>query len=176
MSRLRLKTFLCQLLKSLFRLSTSRLTGLGLRLSAPPTVRRQAGRDGALLWRKNEVCPNSLVFFMRVNEQEAANEPAGWREDGVMDGRGLKRQPPEGKTSVHTNAHMRVLSICLFKAKLALVNLSCSEHGHECITSIQAVTDRPRVQRGDAWLHRIIIGCREVWETPRAIGADVNHV
>lgn len=110
---------------------------------------------------ENEICPNSLVFFIRVNEQEAANEPAEWREGGVMDGRDLKRQPPEGETSVHTNARAHVSSICLFNAKLALVNLSCSEHVHESITSIQAVTGRLRVRRGDVWLHGVISGCRE---------------
>lgn len=48
-----------------------------------------------------------------------------------------------------------------FNAKLALVNLSCSEHVHESITSIQAVTGRLRVRRGDVWLHGVISGCRE---------------
>lgn len=65
----------------------------------------------------SEVCPNSLVSFMRTNEQETANKPAEWREGGVMDGRGLKRQPHEGETSVHAIAHVYVSSICLFSYK-----------------------------------------------------------
>lgn len=48
------------------------------------------------LRRENPVSPNCLVVFMRVNEQEAANEPAEWHKGGVMDGRGLRRRPPEG--------------------------------------------------------------------------------
>lgn len=54
------------------------------------------------------------VFFMRVNEQETANEPAEWCEGGLMDGRGLKRQQSQRETSAHANARMNVSSICLF--------------------------------------------------------------
>lgn len=104
--------FLCQLLKSLTRPSTSRLTDLGLRLSSLHGA--EAGREGWSGAAEGEVRPNSLVFFMRVNEQETAHELAEWREGGVMDGRGLKRQPPEGEPSVHTNARAHVSSICLF--------------------------------------------------------------
>lgn len=66
-----------------------------------------------MLRRENKVRPNSLVFFMRVNEQETAHELAEWREGGVMDGRGLKRQPPEGEPSVRTNARFIHLSFLM---------------------------------------------------------------
>lgn len=78
-------------------------------------------------------------------------------------GGALKDSHPRGKQAC-TQMHARMFHpFVFFNAKLALVNLSCSEHVHESITSILAVTDQPRVQRGDAWLHGVISGCREVW-------------
>ena len=76
-----------------------------------------------------------------------------------MDGRGS--HPGGGGQMLVCMFHPFVF----FDAKLALVNLSCSERVHESIPSIQAVTDRPRVRRGDAWLPRVISGRREVWQT-----------
>lgn len=57
-----------------------------------------------------------------------------------------------------------------FNAKLALVNLSCSEHVHESITSIQAVTDRRR------WGGGSLVAAGSFAKHTRALGADVIHV